>query len=186
MISRAQNAQYTSCTPRKRSHNAPHRSQYFSSNWVTSGSSTSIMASNANTSRFVGPYCRPKTSSESDRFYSWAQCLKPTIKIKSPVPTARHRARFCYGVPDELFSYECVLSKGLPPPHGRPRLAGFWLAKVTFLVSGFQHPPVLYHHADTAGKLERPQKPLHCGGEHFGGTHLPAEFHKASLLVLGV
>src|SRR5438876_8535413 len=51
MISTAQNAQYTSCTPRKRSHNAPHRSQYFSSNWVTSGSSTSIMASNANTSR---------------------------------------------------------------------------------------------------------------------------------------
>jgi hypothetical protein len=26
------------------------------------------------------------------------------------------------------FNYECVLSKGLPPPHGRPRLAGFWLA----------------------------------------------------------
>src|SRR2546427_2028622 len=186
MISTAQDAQYTSCTPRKRSHNATpfailqFQLGYFRIFDFHNGLQREYQ------SWFVGPYCRPKTSSESDRFYSWAQWLKPTIKIKSPVPTARHRARFCYGVPDELFSYECVLSKGLPPPHGRPRLAGFWLAEVTFLVSGFQHPPVLYHHADTAGKLERPQKPLHCGGEHFGGTHFPAEFHKASLLVLGV
>ena len=60
------------------------------------------------------------------------------------------------------------------------------LAKIAFLVAGFQHAAVLHHHANPARKMKQPQESLHRGGEYLGGPYLAAELPKTVLLVFAL
>jgi hypothetical protein len=56
--------------------------------------------------------------------------------------------------------------------------------EVSFLVSGFQLPAVMHHHADPASKLYLGQKTLHGGGQYLGGADFALKLHESLFLPL--
>src|SRR5258708_15616330 len=143
-------AQYTPFVPCGRSHNPPHRSQYFSSIWISEPSIVSMK------SMIASPYEMKN--------------IQPNKKPRHGF--ARSRARFSY---DDLYAIYLGI-KQLLQPGGYSRLR---LSEIPLLVAGFEHLPVPHNDAQTPIEVNRLQQPLHCCREHLRRAYLPAELPEA-------
>jgi hypothetical protein len=76
--------------------------------------------------------------------------MKLTTNKKAPAPIARPRARFYY---DDLFSYLLRMAQLLQCG----ACLRLYPSKVTFLVAGFEHLPVLYNYAQAPREMEPTQ-----------------------------
>src|SRR5258708_27083530 len=113
-------AQYTPFVPCGRSHNPPHRSQYFSSIWISEPSIVSMK------SMIASPYEMKN--------------IQPNKKPRHRF--SRSRARFSY---DDLYAIYLGI-KQLLQPGGYFRLL---LSEIPLLVAGFEHLPLPCFFAQT-------------------------------------
>src|SRR5882724_866433 len=104
----------------------------------------------------------------------------PRLNKKALAPIARPRARFSY---DDLPFYVVRKKKDADRSLRAGRYARLLLPEVAFLVPGFEHRPVLDHHAQLPAKVEGSKQPLHRGRQHLGGAHLSAKLPEALLFV---
>src|SRR5208337_4309125 len=65
---------------------------------------------------------------------------------------------------------------------GRYLLCFLVLPEISLLVSRFEHPPVLHHQAELAGKADFAQQPHGGGGQQLRGAHLAAKLGEAFCL----
>src|SRR5258707_4418425 len=146
--------QSTPFVPCGRSHNPPHRSQYFSSIWISEPSIVSMK------SMIASPY-----------------------EMKNIQPNKKPRHRFLGpGLVSLTMTCGAIYlgMKQLLQPGGYSRLR---LPEVTLLVAGLEHLPVLHNDAQAPDAVDRLHLPLYCCREHFRRAYLPAKLPETSLFV---
>src|SRR5258706_1605390 len=146
--------QYTPFVPCGRSHNPPHRSQYFSSIWISEPSIVSMK------SMIASPY-----------------------EMKNIQPNKKPRYRFLGpGLVSLTMTCNAIYLgiKQLLQPGG---YSGLRLSEIPLLVAGFEHLPVPHNDAQTPVEVNRLQQPLHCCRENFRRAYLPAKFPETSFFV---
>src|SRR5216684_5111668 len=146
--------QYTPFVPCGRSHNPPHRSQYFSSTWISEPSILPMksMIASLYEMKTIQPNKKP-----------WHRFLGPGLVSLTMTCNAIYLGMM-----------------QLLQPGGDSRLR---LSEVPLLVAGLEHLPVLHNDAQTPIEVNGLQQPLHSRREHFRRAYLPAELPEASLFV---
>src|SRR5260221_9675928 len=146
--------QSTPFVPCGRSHNPPHRSQFFSSIWISEPSIVSMK------SMIASPY-----------------------EMKNIQPNKKPRHRFLGpGLVSLTMTCNAIYLgiKQLLQPGGYSRLR---MSEIPLLVAGFEHLPVLHNDAQTPIEANRLQQPLNCCREHLRRAYLPAELTEALVFV---